>query len=92
MVGGGAVRTYNVGSGQPHTVLEMATAMAEAVGGPLPVVTGEYRLGDVRHVTADSTRIRTDLGWRPEVGFEPGMAALAGAGAPVGLTAALAPD
>ncbi|NEB09737.1 NAD-dependent dehydratase, partial [Streptomyces coelicoflavus] len=38
-----------------------------------PVVTGEYRLGDVRHITADSTRLRTELGWRPRVGFAEGM-------------------
>jgi dTDP-L-rhamnose 4-epimerase len=36
-------------------------------------VTGEYRLGDVRHITADSSRLRRDLGWRPKVGFAEGM-------------------
>ncbi|MFD7325670.1 NAD-dependent epimerase/dehydratase family protein [Streptomyces sp. NPDC059875] len=69
--------SYNTGSGEPHTVGEMATALAAAHGGPPPVVTGEYRLGDVRHITADSTRLRTELGWRPEVGFAEGMAEFA---------------
>ncbi|WP_093877917.1 NAD(P)-dependent oxidoreductase [Streptomyces sp. TLI_105] len=69
----GALTAYNTGSGEPHTVGEMATALARACGGPEPVVTGEYRLGDVRHVTADSALLRKDLGWRPAVGFAEGM-------------------
>ncbi|MFC8833572.1 NAD-dependent epimerase/dehydratase family protein [Streptomyces griseoincarnatus] len=69
----GALTAYNTGSGTPHTVGEMARALAEAHGGPSPVVTGDYRLGDVRHITADSTRLRTDLGWKPEITFGQGM-------------------
>ncbi|PSM45157.1 NAD-dependent dehydratase [Streptomyces dioscori] len=76
---GGALTAYNVGSGEPHTVGEMARALAGAHGGPQPVVTGEFRLGDVRHITADSSRLRTGLGWRPEVGFAEGMREFAGA-------------
>jgi dTDP-L-rhamnose 4-epimerase len=48
----------------------MARALATAYGGPEPVVTGEYRLGDVRHITADSARLRAELGWKARVGFE----------------------
>ena len=73
----GTVRVYNTGSGEPHTVGEMARALAEAHGGPQPVVTGEYRLGDVRHITASSARLREELGWRPRVGFAEGIAAFA---------------
>ncbi|MFI8824785.1 NAD-dependent epimerase/dehydratase family protein [Streptomyces sp. NPDC053431] len=73
----GALSTYNTGSGEPHTVGEMAAALAGACGGPRPVITGEYRLGDVRHVTADSARLRGELGWRPGVGFAEGMAEFA---------------
>ncbi|MGY0488855.1 NAD-dependent epimerase/dehydratase family protein [Streptomyces sp. WG-D5] len=69
----GVLRAFNTGSGTPHTVGEMASALAAAYGGPGPVVTGEYRLGDVRHITADSARIRAELGWKPEVRFEDGM-------------------
>jgi dTDP-L-rhamnose 4-epimerase len=71
------VDAFNVGSGTPRTVGEMATALALALSGPKPVVTGQYRLGDVRHVTADSSRLRTQLGWRPHVEFADGMAELA---------------
>ncbi|MFI5768824.1 NAD-dependent epimerase/dehydratase family protein [Streptomyces sp. NPDC051658] len=73
----GSFTAYNTGSGEPHTVAEMASALSGAHGGPAPVVTGEYRLGDVRHITADSGRLRTELGWLPEVGFAEGMAEFA---------------
>ncbi|WP_055489162.1 NAD(P)-dependent oxidoreductase [Streptomyces sp. TP-A0356] len=77
---GGALTAYNTGSGEPHTVGGMARALASAYGGPEPIVTGEYRLGDVRHITADSSRLRSELGWKPEVGFEEGMREFARAG------------
>jgi dTDP-L-rhamnose 4-epimerase len=76
----GALTVYNTGSGEPHTVGEMARALAAAHGGPEPVVTGEYRLGDVRHITADSRRLRAELGWKPEIGFAEGMREFARAG------------
>ncbi|MDX6759518.1 NAD-dependent epimerase/dehydratase family protein [Streptomyces sp. F8] len=82
-VGGMAAGTLNAfitGSGEPHTVGEMATALAAAHGGPAPVVTGEFRLGDVRHITADSARLRREVGWRPVVGFAEGMAEFARSG------------
>lgn len=69
----GALTVYNTGSGEPRTVGELARALATACGGPEPVVTGEYRLGDVRHITADSSRLRATLGWKPRVGFAEGM-------------------
>ncbi|MGW4224524.1 NAD-dependent epimerase/dehydratase family protein [Streptomyces bauhiniae] len=73
----GTLTAYNTGSGEPRTVGELARALAGAHGGPEPVVTGEYRLGDVRHITADSARLRTELGWRPGVAFAEGMAEFA---------------
>jgi dTDP-L-rhamnose 4-epimerase len=75
----GVLTAYNTGSGEPRTVGELARALAGACGGPEPVVTGEYRLGDVRHITADSSRLRADLGWKPQVGFAEGMREFAGA-------------
>ncbi|MUL40729.1 NAD-dependent epimerase/dehydratase family protein [Streptomonospora sp. PA3] len=76
---GGTLRAYNAGSGTPHTVGEMAEALANAHGGPRPRVTGRYRLGDVRHITASSQRLADELGWRPRVGFAEGMAEFAAA-------------
>ncbi|WP_017599088.1 NAD-dependent epimerase/dehydratase family protein [Nocardiopsis lucentensis] len=76
----GVLSAFNTGSGTQHTVGEMAWALAEAHGGPCPVVTGDYRLGDVRHITACSARLTEDLGWRPRVGFAEGMREFARAG------------
>lgn len=72
------VRAFNVGSGTPRTVGEMAHALSRALHGPSPVVTGRFRIGDVRHITADSSRLRRELNWRPQVDFDQGMAELAG--------------
>jgi dTDP-L-rhamnose 4-epimerase len=76
--GAGGLRCYNVASGEPHTVGEMAIALAGAFGGGLqPVVTGEFRLGDVRHVVASPASAAADLGFRAQVGFTEGMAEFA---------------
>ncbi len=71
------VRAFNVGSGTPRTVGDMAAALARTLKGPEPVVTGQYRLGDVRHITADSSRLRSELDWQPQIAFADGMAELA---------------
>jgi len=69
----GELRSYNIASGTPHTVGEMAAGLAEAFGGPPPVVTGEYRLGDVRHIVASPDRAREELGFTARVGFAEGI-------------------
>jgi dTDP-L-rhamnose 4-epimerase len=77
--GRGTLRAYNVGSGTPRTVGQLASVLADCCGGPDPVVTGEYRLGDVRHITASSERIWRELGWRASVPFAAGVAEFASA-------------
>jgi dTDP-L-rhamnose 4-epimerase len=71
--------TYNVASGVPHTVLDMAHALAAAMGpdAPRPVVTGQYRLGDVRHVFASTGRAKSVLRFEAAEEFEAGMAEFA---------------
>lgn len=66
-------RAFNVGSGQVHTIGEMAALLADEAKGPAPIITGEFRLGDVRHVTADSTRMRQELHVPFAVPFEEGI-------------------
>jgi len=73
----GVVTAFNVGSGIPHTVGELAAELATGLDGPAPLVTGEYRLGDVRHITASSRKIADQLGWRAGISFETGIAAFA---------------
>jgi dTDP-L-rhamnose 4-epimerase len=63
------LRAYNIASGRPTTVGAMAAALAAALGGPEPVVTGEFRLGDVRHVVASPARAEAELGFR--AGIDP---------------------
>ncbi len=74
---GGALRCCNVASGEPHTVGEMAFALARAFGAIEPVVTGDYRLGDVRHIVASPEGAARDLGFRAQIGFAAGMAEFA---------------
>src|SRR5690348_8315971 len=73
----GALRCYNVASGEPHTVGEMASALASAFGGIEPVVTGQYRLGDVRHIVASPEGAARDLGFRAQTPFASGIAEFA---------------
>jgi dTDP-L-rhamnose 4-epimerase len=63
----------NVATGHPHTVLDMATALGDAMGGPAPEVVGGHRLGDVRHVFASAEHARAALGFEAEVDFATGM-------------------
>ena len=78
---GDAEGPFNVASGEPHTILDMALALADAFGGTAgaPVVTGGYRLGDVRHVVADPARARAELGFVASVPFADGMIEFASA-------------
>ncbi|MFG1694335.1 NAD-dependent epimerase/dehydratase family protein [Nonomuraea sp. NPDC049309] len=69
----GTLRAWNIASGSPHTVGEMAAALAAERGGPRPQVTGRYRLGDVRHIVASPARAAAELGFRAEIGFDAGM-------------------
>ncbi len=73
------VGAFNVASGQPRSVGEMAAALAAAAGScaPVPAITGEFRAGDVRHVFASPERARRVLGFAAQEEFELGMAEFA---------------
>jgi dTDP-L-rhamnose 4-epimerase len=74
----GPFAAFNVASGTPHTVGDMARALTAAVDPSLaPVVTGRWRLGDVRHVVASPARAAEALGFVAEVDFGAGMAEFA---------------
>jgi dTDP-L-rhamnose 4-epimerase len=69
---------FNIGSGRARSVLEVASAMIETLGSPLePIITGKYRLGDIRHCFADISKARRLLGYEPRVRFEDGLMELA---------------
>jgi dTDP-L-rhamnose 4-epimerase len=65
---------FNVASGTPRTVLDMAQALARSFdGAPEPQVTGQWRGGDVRHVFASADLAAERLGFASREGFEAGM-------------------
>jgi len=66
---------YNVASGRPRPLIDMARLLSAAAGpeAPEPVVTGNYRLGDVRHVFAQTTKARECLGFEAGIDLETGM-------------------
>lgn len=58
----------NVCSGRPVSILQVAGALCDARGGSFsPVITGQYRSGDVRHIVADPTRAAEVLGFRAAI-------------------------
>ncbi len=69
----------NIASGTPRTVGELAAALHAAAGegAPAPVTTGEYRLGDVRHVFASAELAASTLGFCASEDFAAGMAEFA---------------
>jgi dTDP-L-rhamnose 4-epimerase len=70
-------RAYNIASGAPATVGEMAAALAASFGGPVPMVTGQFRAGDVRHIVASPRRAADELGFRAAIGLTSGLAEFA---------------
>jgi dTDP-L-rhamnose 4-epimerase len=56
---------FNVGGPKVWTVLEFAEVVIRCAGVNLsPVIPGEYRFGDTRHIVSDCTKLRA-LGWEP---------------------------
>ena len=71
------LRAYNICSPQTYTIGDMARRLSHVMGGPEPVISGEYRAFDVRHVAASPRRAREELGFEASVGPEEGIAELA---------------
>jgi dTDP-L-rhamnose 4-epimerase len=75
LAAGGAVgRALNIGSGRPITMLEAARLLADALGAAIePEITGECRIGDVRHCFPDIGAARSALGYEPRRRLEEGL-------------------
>lgn len=64
----------NLGSGVPTSVLTLASSLLRATGFDVPIrVTGQFRVGDIRHCYADLTRARRHLGFEPRMTLEEGL-------------------
>lgn len=65
---------FNVGTGVATDVLTVARGLINNYGIEVPItVSGNYRLGDIRHNYADLTKIRKFLGFEPKITFEEGL-------------------
>ncbi|MGI8866437.1 MAG: NAD-dependent epimerase/dehydratase family protein, partial [Rubrobacteraceae bacterium] len=63
----------NVGSGQATMIREVAASVAEALDVRIePLVLGEFRPGEMRHLTSDVSRLRT-IGYKPRVDLADGI-------------------
>lgn len=69
----GGFTPLNVSSGHPVSIGEVAGLLARARSGPPPVVTGNFRSGDVRHIVADPSRAAGALGFRASVAPSEGL-------------------
>ncbi len=68
----------DIGSGEPATILDVATRLLGLLGAPQDryTITGAYRPGDIRYAVADITRARDALDWRPSKTLDQGLEAL----------------
>lgn len=78
--GGNVSTVFNIGSGQPYQVAEIAARLARTLGREdlAPEISGKYRAGDIRHCYADISLAQNVLGYTPSVSLEEGLRELAG--------------
>ena len=74
-----AGEVFNVGSGQHHSILEVGTLLAEAMGRPglVPEILGKARAGDIRHCFCDAAKASEVLGFSATKDFGEGLSELA---------------
>ncbi len=69
-----AGQVFNVGTGVATTVHEVATLLLNYYNEAVPLqISGNYRLGDIRHNLADISKIKKMLGFTPAVSFNEGL-------------------
>lgn len=74
-----AGQVFNIGTGRPYTIREVAERIAHVLGKPHlgPEIKGKYRSGDIRHCYSDITLAGRVLGYQPTVSLEEGIENLA---------------
>ena len=67
-------QVFGIGSGVATDVITVANTLVRSYGIDVPVnVTGQFRLGDIRHNFADLTKAKSLLGYTPKIDFETGI-------------------
>ena len=66
-------RVLNIGSGSGTSILSIAETLRMLTGSSIAPRVGGCRMNDIRHCTADTTKVKQLLGWQPQVSFEDGM-------------------
>lgn len=68
------IETYNIANGVKTTVLEIAKTLTNFINEDLqPIITGKFRVGDIRHCYADISKAHNMLGYQPEYNIERGI-------------------
>jgi len=68
------VDVFNVGSGVPTDVMTIVNTLQELFGKKVQVdVSGQFRLGDIRHNFANLSKVQKVLGFKPSVNLEEGL-------------------
>ena len=64
----------NLGSGEPTSVLSLARSLLDAACLDAPIrITGQFRVGDIRHCYADLTKARALIGYEPQISLSAGL-------------------
>jgi dTDP-L-rhamnose 4-epimerase len=68
-------KAFNIGSGNSYTILEIAQKLISIMGKGdiLPEITGQYRVGDIRHCFANISLAKKAIGYQPKVSLEEGL-------------------
>ena len=66
----------DVGSGKKHTILQLAQIVAKIIDAPDPIITGQYRVGDVRHAACEMAKSEWVRKGKDPVELEAGLRAL----------------
>ena len=67
-------QVFNVGTGVATDVITVATELSKNYGIQVPItISGNYRLGDIRHNYADISKAKQLLGFEPKISFQEGL-------------------
>jgi dTDP-L-rhamnose 4-epimerase len=66
----------DIGTGIPLTIEDVALKISHTYGAPAPKITGQFRIGDVRHAFCDNSKATQILDWSPQVEITKGIESL----------------